>query len=183
MGPNRVLSDTELAEFGYQSRLAYGAPNQFDKLDSYPAARRYNSQVWRNNKFVGGFSNCKLPARWMTFLQSINTPAQWKALWVSQFGWHNFGDRGVVEYVVFVNDTVWVEEIIGDRAYIRSLCLEDNPPDTGKPFWDGYTMVFFSVIHRDGHIFAHDAGWIRTLVLRREKTERVWMETKYLAGV
>lgn len=119
----------------------------------------------------------------MKFLEAINTAAQWVAMWVQQFGWHNFGEKGVVEYVVFINDTVWVDQIVGHKAYIRSLCIADAPPDTSKPFWDGFTMVLFTVITRAGAIIPHDAGWIRTLVLRREKTERLWMDVKYLTAL
>lgn len=119
----------------------------------------------------------------MIFLKSINTAAQWKAMWVQQFGWHNFGEQGVVEYVVFVGAVLWVDEVIGNRAYIRSLCLEDKPPDTSGNFWDAHTMINFSVITRDGHIIAHDKGWIHTLVMRREKTERLWMDIQYLSAL
>lgn len=184
LGENIVLSDTSLAEFGFVSRLAYQAPNQYDKLDAYPSTRRINSEILRDGNYVGGFSNIHLQdaAPWMQFLESIETPAQWKAMWVQQFGWHNFGDMGVVEYLTFINNLVWVERIEQNKAYIRSLCLEDAPPNILTNFWDAHTMNFFSVITRDGHIISSDAGWVRTLIIRREKTERMWIDTKYLSS-
>lgn len=171
LGANRILSDTELAEFGYQSRLAYNTPNQYDKLNSYPCTRRYN----------GGASTLMLSMSWQNYLKSISTDAQWKAMWVPQTGYHNFGDIGQTEQLTFANSYIWVKEIIDNKAYIDHYINTDSPPTT--VYIDKYRVNNFIVIARDGHLFAANSGWMKVFIMAKNSTENLWIDVKYITSV
>ncbi len=162
----RILHDTELAKYGYK-------PRPLATVDATPETVRIN----------GGTGNVTLSAAWVKFIDAINTVNAARFIRKPYNGWLNRGAWPQVEQLTFAGNIVEVTEIIDGRAYIKTLYNDEAPPALVGEFYNPATMHIFGVIRNDGTLESPPVGNIRTLVMARTNSERLWLPLEGLVRV
>ena len=148
-GIYRIMSDTELQEFGYLPRVNPKCP-RYVKLPQAPCTQRLH----------GDTGAMQIPARWQAEIKAHNSAIGFKRLTNKATGWVNKPGWPKVEQLVFSSDSaiswnrVEVTKITNGWATIHTQLLTSYP----TPYWwkCGYMCQRFTVIDMSGSVFYPD---------------------------
>lgn len=79
-------------------------------------------------KLQGGSNTYRIPDKWVTFLNNINSLSARNYLWKLGSGWQNGEEDYIVRTITFAGNRVRVKRIEGNRAYIETVSLDSEPP-------------------------------------------------------
>jgi hypothetical protein len=165
----RLLHDTERADMNYTPRKG---PQT--NPESTPETVRLN----------GGKSSVILSPAWVTFHDNINTLAAQRFNRKNGSGWFNLGEWPTIQQLTFGGNVVEVTEIEGDKAYVKTYYNDDPPPDiSAAGFYDPARIHYFSVIREDGSVEGAPVGNVRTFIIARDHTEKLWIPLSNLTPV
>lgn len=165
-GPCLILSHRDVGDGWFWP----GAP-----LDAYPAVVPMY--------VPGGKGNLQLSPAWLYALRVFMTPLQWKRTWVTNEGWHNQGDIGRVQSVVFSHNTAWCVAKKSEGYQIDTYYNNEMPPYL-RAAPDKYRQHIMTVDYKFGH---SDTGGIAksdlllpVLVIVKDRTQIPYIPTKYV---
>lgn len=165
-GPAYLLSHREAGDGWFW-------PN--GKLDAYPAVLKMN--------VPGSKGNLQLSSAWQAALHAVMTDLQWKRTWTKDEGWHNKGDVGRVQNVVFSHNKVWCIAKDNSKGYqIDTYYNDATPPDLSQT--DPYRQGIMTVDYKTGH--ENTGGVINSdlllpvLVIVKDESQNPYVEAKYV---
>jgi hypothetical protein len=165
----RILHDTERADMNFKPRKG---PNT--NPESTPETVRT----------AGGKGTTILSPAWVAFHDAINTVAAQRFNRKNGSGWFNLGEWPNVQQLTFGGNVVEVTSIEGDRAYIKTYYNDDPPPDLSTVgFYDPARIHYFSVCRDDGTVEGAPVGNVRTFIIARDRSERLYIPLANLVPV
>lgn len=135
-------------------------------------------------RLFGGKSFVMLTPEWMTRIATINPGRAYNYFFsapdvlAKYIGWHNQGDGNRVEQLTFSGNLVEVRKVVGDRAYVKTFCVEDAPP-TGAILDNDTRYHLFTTQFDNSLDMSTDGRW-PLIVLIANKGEELWMNIRDL---
>jgi hypothetical protein len=165
----RILHDTEV-EYANDIHVNYHSRAALPEFDHLPG-----NATGETNSLNGGKGTVTLSPKWMSFIESINTPQGFKYLFTNDDAiWHNSGTKNQVRELTTGGQLVEVLRVDNGHAYIRSLATNQGVPK----------LIYSWLVHSitvtvRGDTFYNPAGNPRILVISNPG-EELWIDTKAL---
>lgn len=177
----RLGHDLERSDWNYAARQKHPDWRLDRKKIGYP----------QTFPIFGGNGITPLNAEWMQFVRAINTPLAYDFLKRPATGWFNKGTCNdqlcQVRQLSWGGNIVKVDRIEGDRAYLADVYyLNESPPDVSQhanTWYNTNVIHYFSVIYPDGSVSGPPVGPIRTLIIARDRSEKLYVPVSQIIRV
>jgi len=130
-------------------------------------------------RLQGGVGSLQLSPAWMGYISLINQGSATKLnyLFHANSGWQNSTQRGTVEELAFENQWMNVLRVSGQRAYVQTYFVNEQPPATIIP--NDPRRQLFTIVTADNHIIGSPKGNAYIVLIAR-RGEVLWIPTYYL---
>lgn len=133
-------------------------------------------------RLQGGKGNVQLDTKWMNYCSLINNhnAVSLKYIFHKDSGWQNSATKGRVEELGFQGNKVEVLKTIGNRAYLKTFFLNEEPPkvkDLNDP-----RIQKFTIVTKEDKLEGSPKGNVYTFLIAR-RGEELWIPIEYLAPI